>query len=101
MHGFRDSCPRPKYSDGVPAYTISVNHNVRRYDLSKKEFPITTLRPIGWKGAIKEMLWIFQKKSNDLNVLRDEYDIHVWDQWESKDVPGTIGNRYSLFYHNI
>ena len=45
-----------------------VNHNVRKYDLSKKEFPITTLRPIGWKGAIKEMLWIFQKKSNDKHL---------------------------------
>ena len=94
LNGFRDTNPRPKYSDGTPAYTYSVNHNIRKYNLSQNEFPITTLRPIGWKGAIKEMLWIFQKKSNNLDMLRDEYNIHVWDQWESKDIPGTIGNRY-------
>lgn len=91
---YLDENPRPKYSDGTPAHTLSVNHIVRQYDLSKGEFPITSLRPIAWKSAIKEILWIYQDASNDLNVLRDKYNVHYWDLWESKDIPNTIGKRY-------
>ena len=92
--GQKDENPRPKYEDGTPAYTYFVTHNVRTYDLSKGEFPITTLRPIAWKNAIKEILWIYQDASNSLGILRDKYSISWWNSWESQDIPGTIGNRY-------
>ena len=93
-NGQKDENPRPKYKDGSPAYTFFVTHNVRTYDLSKEEFPITTLRPIAWKNAIKEILWIYQDESNCLDVLKEKYRISWWDSWMSTDHPGTIGNRY-------
>lgn len=93
-NGQKDENPRPKYEDGIPAYTYFVTHNVRTYDLSKGEFPITTLRPIAWKNAIKEVLWIYQDASNSLEVLENKYNIHWWNAWESQNIPGTIGNRY-------
>lgn len=93
-NGVMDENPRPKYADGTPAHTCFVTHVVRQYDLSKGEFPICTLRPIAYKSAIKEMMWIFQDQSNDLSLLRGKYGIKVWDAWESKDMPGTIGRRY-------
>lgn len=92
--GFIDINPRPKYADGVPAYTKSLNHRVRSYDLSTGEFPITTLRPIAWKTAIKEILWIYQDASNDLDLLHNKYNVFYWDEWPSEDMPGTIGARY-------
>lgn len=108
VNGCRDVNPRPKYKDGVPAHTFFVTHNVRTYDLSKGEFPITTLRPIAWKSAIKEMFWIYQDKSNSLNLLREKYGIRYWDEWESKKQPGTIGktygyivNEYDLFEKRV
>lgn len=93
-NGQKDENPRPKYEDGTPAYTYFVTHNVRTYDLSKGEFPITTLRPIAWKSAIKEVLWIYQDASNRLDVLENKYNIRWWNSWESQNFPGTIGNRY-------
>lgn len=92
--GHLDENPRPKLADGSPAHSIFVNHAFRSYDLSEGEFPITSLRPIAWKTAIKEILWIYQDQSNDLNLLREKYSNRVWDSWESKDAPGTIGARY-------
>lgn len=92
--GYYDKNPRPRYKDGIPAHTLSVNHVVHKYDLSKGELPITTLRPIAIKNAIKEILWIYQKQSNSLSVLEDEFNIHWWNDWESNDMPGTIGKRY-------
>lgn len=92
--GQKDENPRPKYEDGTPAYTYFVTHNVRTYDLSKGEFPVTTLRPIAWRSAIKEVLWIYQDASNSLDILRDKYSISWWSSWESRDIPSTIGNRY-------
>ena len=83
--GCLDKNPRPHYEDGTPAHTLSVNHVMQSYDLSK-EFPITTLRPIAVKSAIGELLWIYQDQSNDLNLLRDKYGITWWDEWD-------IGNR--------
>lgn len=93
-NGVMDKDPRPKYEDGTPAHTYFITHNVRSYDLSKGEFPITSLRPIAWKSAIKEILWIYQDKSNDLNLLNEKYKIGWWNEWQSKDIPGTIGCRY-------
>lgn len=92
--GCKDQNPRPKYKDGTPAYTYFVTHNIRQYNLSHDEFPVCTLRPIAWKSAIKEILWIYQDQSNSLDVLNNKYNNKVWNDWESKDIPGTIGCRY-------
>lgn len=92
-NGYRDENPRPKYKDGTPAHTLSVNHVIRTYDL-QEEFPICSLRPIAWKSAIKEILWIYQDQSNSLEILNDKYGVHYWNDWESKDIPNTIGQRY-------
>lgn len=92
-NGYMDKNPRPKYKDDSPAYTYSVNHVVRTYDLSK-EFPITTLRPIAWKTGIKEIFWIYQDQTSELLPLKEKYNVHYWDEWQSKDRPGTIGQRY-------
>lgn len=93
-HGYKDENPRPKYADGTSAYTISVNQNMRRYDLSNGDFPINMLRPIAWKSAIKEILWIYQDASSDLDLLNNKYNIKYWNSWESKDIPNSIGQRY-------
>lgn len=76
----------------VPAHTKSVNSVVHTYDISKGEFPITTLRQIYIKKAIGEMLWIYQDASNDLNVLRDKYGVNWWNSWDLGD--RTIGACY-------
>jgi len=78
---------RPKWSDGVLAHTIKQFAVVNRYDLSE-EFPISTLRPTNLEAAIDEILWIWQKKSNNINDLNS----HVWDSWADKD--GSIGKAY-------
>ena len=84
--GERDKNPRPRYADGTPAYTLSVNHGMTTYDLSKGESPLITLRPIAIKSAIGELLWIYQDESNNLDLLRDKYGVSWWDEWD-------IGNR--------
>ena len=89
--GYKDIDPRPKYADGTPAHTISVNHTYRTYDLSKGEFPICTFRPIAWKTGIKEIFSIYQKPTNNLDEMR-EMGVTWWDDWDIGD--GTIGQRY-------
>lgn len=98
---FKDSCEeilshgydqtgetvRPRWDDGTPAYTIKKFGLVNRYDLAA-EFPILTLRPINFRAAVDEILWIWQKKSNRVADLNS----HIWDQWADKD--GTIGKAY-------
>lgn len=84
---------RPVYKDGTPAHTFYVNQVVEKYDISKGEFPITTLRPIAWKSAIKEVMWIYNDQSNDLSILEDKYNIKWWRDWEI-DNSNTIGQRY-------
>ncbi len=98
--GFIDENPRPRYSDGTPAHTISINHAMQQYDLSKGECPIETLRPIAWKAAVKEILWIYQMQSNKLSDLHD-LGIKYWDEWDIGD--GTIGCRYgaTVKRHNL
>lgn len=90
-NGYMDVDPRPKYKDGTPAHTISVNHKVRKYDLSKGEFPITTLRSQAWKTAIREILVIYQKQTNKLSEM-EEMGVKWWGEWDIGD--GTIGKRY-------
>ena len=89
--GYKDINPRPKYADGTPAHTISVNHTYRAYNLSKGEFPICTLRPQAWKTGIKEIFTIYQKPTNNLEEMR-EMGVGWWDEWDIGD--GTIGQRY-------
>lgn len=92
--GTRDINPRPKYKDGTPAHSVFITHKYYTYDISKGELPIITLRPIAIKNAIKEIFWIYQDQTSDLEVLKNTYGIYWWDDWESKDKPGTIGQRY-------
>ena len=88
--GFNDINPRPKYSDGTPAYTRSINHTFRTYDL-EKEFPICTLRPIAWKTGIKEIFTIYQKPTNIISEM-ESMGVNWWGDWDIGD--GTIGQRY-------
>lgn len=78
---------RPKWEDGTYAYTIKRFGIVNRYDLSK-EFPALTLRKTYVKSAVDEMLWIWQKKSNNIHDLHS----HIWDEWADAD--GSIGKAY-------
>ncbi|MCM1495671.1 MAG: thymidylate synthase [Bacteroides sp.] len=78
---------RPKWEDGSYAYTIKRFGVVNRYDLSR-EFPALTLRKTYIKSAVDEMLWIWQKKSNNIHDLNS----HVWDEWADAD--GSIGKAY-------
>ncbi|MGN0507114.1 MAG: thymidylate synthase [Lachnospiraceae bacterium] len=78
---------RPKWEDGTPAYTIKQFGVVNRYDLSK-EFPALTLRRTALKTCVDEMLWIWQKKSNNIHDLHS----HIWDSWADED--GSIGKAY-------
>lgn len=78
---------RPKWEDGAYAYTIKKFCVVNRYDLSK-EFPAITLRRTAFKSCIDEILWIWQKKSNNINELNS----HIWDSWADEN--GSIGKAY-------
>lgn len=83
----RDLPVRPRWEDGSPAHTVKKFGIVNRYDLSA-EFPILTLRRTYWKTALDELLWIWQKKSNNVRQL----NAHIWDQWA--DETGSIGKAY-------
>ena len=83
---------RPKWPDGTPAYTKYVTAVSNEYDLSQGEFPLTTLRPIAWKTALGELLWIYQDKSNDVALLKEKYNVHYWDSWANKE--GNLGTSY-------
>ena len=78
---------RPVWEDGTSAYTIKRLGVVNRYDLSK-EFPALTLRRTAIKSCVDELLWIWQKKSNNVNELKS----HIWDSWA--DETGSIGKAY-------
>jgi thymidylate synthase len=67
--GYKDENPRPKYADGTPAHTYSVNHIFRSYDLSEGDFPICTLRPQAWKTGIKEIFTIYQYPTNNIEEM--------------------------------
>lgn len=99
--GSWDKNPRPKYSDGTPAYTLSVNHGMCTYDLNKGETPLITLRPIAIKSSIGELLWIYQKESNDIKLLKEKYGVSWWNEWDIGN--GTIGSVYgeTVRRHNL
>ena len=87
--GFSDGnvVVRPHWKDGTPAHTKKLFCVVNRYDL-QKEFPILTLRRTAFKSAVDELLWIWQKKSNNVNELNS----HIWDSWADEN--GSIGKAY-------
>jgi thymidylate synthase len=78
---------RPRWSDGTPAHTVKRFCIVNRYDL-REEFPILTLRKTNFNAAVDEILWIWQKKSNNVNDLNS----HIWDAWADEN--GSIGKAY-------
>ena len=78
---------RPTWEDGTSAYTIKKFGVCNRYDL-REEFPALTLRRTALKSAMDEVLWIYQKKSNNVNDLNS----HIWDSWA--DESGSIGKAY-------
>ena len=89
--GSWDENPRPKYSDGTPAHSKFITQVFEEYNISKGEFPITTLRNTAIKTGIKEMLWIYQKQTSSLEVAR-EMGINWWEEWNVGD--NSIGQRY-------
>lgn len=78
---------RPRWDDGSPAHTVKLFGLVNRYDLAE-DFPILTIRRTYWKSAVDELLWIWQKKSNNVRELRTR----VWDAWADEN--GSIGKAY-------
>lgn len=83
----KDDKIRARWEDGSPACTIKKFGVVNRYDI-EKEFPLLTIRPISLRTAVDEILWIWQKKSNNINDLGS----HIWDAWADEN--GTIGKAY-------
>ncbi len=83
----KDMPVRPKWLDGTPAHTVKKFGVVNRYNLAE-EFPILTVRKINFRAAVDELLWIWQKKSNNVNDLHS----HIWDSWA--DETGSIGKAY-------
>ena len=83
----KDRPVRPRWLDGTPAHTVKKFCIVNRYDL-QEEFPILTLRRTAFKSAVDELLWIWQKKSNNVHDLNS----HIWDAWA--DESGSIGKAY-------
>ena len=82
-----DQNVRPKWEDGAPAHTVKAFGIVNRYDL-REEFPIQTIRRMYLKSAVDELLWIWQKKSNNIKDLKSG----IWDAWA--DETGSIGKAY-------
>ena len=88
-HGFWDTDldVRPRWEDGTPAHTVKKFGVVNRYDL-REELPILTIRRTAFKSCIDELLWIWQKKSNNIRELKS----HIWDSWADEN--GSIGKAY-------
>ena len=78
---------RPKWEDGAPAHTVKKFGIVNRYNL-QEEFPILTMRRTAFKSCVDELLWIWQKKSNNIKDLNS----HIWDSWADEN--GSIGKAY-------
>ena len=93
-----DQSVRPRWADGSPAHTVKCFGVVNRYDL-QEEFPLMTLRRTYWRSCVEELLWIWQKKSNNVHDLGS----HIWDSWA--DESGSIGKAYGyqlgIKYHEM
>lgn len=79
--GTLDENPRPHYKDGTKAHTLSVNHGMCTYDLSKGESPLITLRPIATKSSVGELLWIYRDASSNIYDLEKRYGVKWWREW--------------------
>ena len=91
---------RPYWADtGEKAYSRFMTQYTETFDISKGEFPITTIKPTAWKTGIREIFWIYQEASNDLQVARDKFSIFWWDSWNIGD--GTIGSTYGAIVKRL
>ena len=102
-NGVWDENPRPYWleEDGshTPAHSLFITQYTETFDISKGEFPITTIKPTAWKTGIREIFWIYQEASNDLQVARDKFSIFWWDSWNIGD--GTIGSTYGAIVKRL
>jgi thymidylate synthase len=102
-NGVWDENPRPYFleEDGshTPANSLFTTQYMETFDISKGEFPITTIKPTAWKTGIREIFWIYQEASNDLQVARDKFSIFWWDSWNIGD--GTIGSTYGAIVKRL
>lgn len=92
-HGASDATVgtvRPTWEDGASAHTLYLPQQIETY--YPNETPITSYRRIAWKTAIKEILWIYQDRSNDVRLLKDKYNVHYWDEWMNEE--GNLGKAY-------
>lgn len=86
---------RPRWEDNSPAHTKYITHVVNTYDIAKDGLPITTLRRVAWKTALNEIRWIYQNKTDDVQLLKDKYNVHYWDEWtdENMTLNGSYGHQ--------
>lgn len=102
-NGILDENPRPYWleKDGshTPAHSLFATQYMETFDISKGEFPITTIKPTAWKTGIREMFWIYQAASNDLKVAREQFGIKWWDSWDIGN--GTIGSTYGAIVKRL
>lgn len=101
--GVWDENPRPYWleEDGshTPAHSLFTTQYMETFDISKGEFPITTIKPTAVKTGIREIFWIYQEMSNDLQVAKDKFKIFWWDSWDIGD--GTIGSTYGAIVKRL
>lgn len=101
--GVWDENPRPYWleEDGshTPAHSLFTTQYVETFDISKGEFPITTIKPTAVKTGIREIFWIYQEMSNDLQVAKDKFKIFWWNSWNIGD--GTIGSTYGAIVKRL
>ena len=102
-NGVLDENPRPYWleKDGshTPAHSLFATQYMETFDISKGEFPITTIKPTAWKTGIREIFWIYQAASNDLKVAREQFGIKWWDSWDIGN--GTIGSTYGAIVKRL
>jgi thymidylate synthase len=102
-NGIMDENPRPYWleEDGshTPAHSLFTTQYIETFDISKGEFPITTIKPTAVKTGIREIFWIYQEMSNDLQVAKDKFKIFWWDSWDIGD--GTIGSTYGAIVKRL
>ena len=101
--GIWDENPRPYWLEEdeshTPAHSLFTTQYMETFDISKGEFPITTIKPTAVKTGIREIFWIYQEMSNDLQVARDKFKIFWWDSWNIGD--GTIGSTYGAIVKRL
>ncbi|MDO4778129.1 MAG: thymidylate synthase [Tissierellia bacterium] len=86
----KNNSVRPVWNDEESAYTIYLPQQFVTY--KEGEVPITNLRKIAWKTAIKELLWIYKDRCNNVNNLREKYNVKYWDSWANEE--GSLGTAY-------